>query len=321
MDGKRFSVAVIGLGWWGPKLLRNFRRHPAVRGVAGVDLRPEVCEQMSGQYGVPATTDLMGSLRGGRFHAVVVATPPQTHFDIAREALLSGCHVLLTKPPVKSLVELVELVRLAERKKLVLMMDSTFVYSSHLAKVKELLDSRLLTDIRFVQSVRYGNDMHMHHVGRIRDTMFANKLDVIEDLYFHDAAILTYLFGADFRPVSVQRHRILHPEFCDTAFIRLETDAFETHVGLSWTLPERRRELLVYGSGGYLKFDDLAEEPKITCYELESKTLKTYALEAREPLFNVVDHFLGCIASGAAPATNGSYMISLMENVEAVRNK
>jgi len=314
-----FNVGIIGLGWWGPKLLRNFRDHPRVEHVIGIDRRIEVAGAIHEEYKVPVATDPIAAIREGKLDAVVVATPPQSHFKIAKEALLSGCHVLLTKPPTKTIDELKALMGLARERNLTLMMDSTFVYSNHLAKVKELLGIGLLEDIRYVQSARFGNDMHFHHISRIRDTMFANKLDVIEDLFFHDAAILIYLFGSELKPITVNRHYILHRELCDTAFINLDIDPFEAQVGLSWTLPERKRDLIIYGANGYLKFDDLSEEPKIVFYELEPKKTSTFPVQAKEPLFNVVDHFISCISNEKTPITNGPYMLSLMNAVEAVR--
>jgi predicted dehydrogenase len=259
--------------------------------------------------------------------AVVVATSPPTHFGLAQAAFAAGKHVLVTKPPTSTLDELEILVREAETRRVVFMLDSTFVYSDPIQKIRGLLDAGAISDIRFVQSLRYGNDLRLHHVSRLRETMLANGVDVVRDLVFHDLAVITHLFpGMQIRPAAVHKANTLAKftpnEFagtmCDTAFLRLETDRFPIHIGLSWVLPERRRELLIASADVQLIYDDLKPDKKISIFRIEDKHEEFIEHGRREPLALVVEHFLDCIKNVKRPMTDGRYMLDVMRLYDAI---
>ena len=317
---ERFRIAVIGLGWWGPKLLRNLRQHPLVEEAIGVDVSQEVCERIADEMGCGTSCEPIEILADSTIDGIVIATPPATHHPIAIAAFESGKHVLVTKPPTSTITELEDLERRAEDGGQVFMMDSTFVYSEPVRKLKDLLDGGIMPDIRFVQSLRYGNDLRFHHVSRLRNTMLKNGIDVVNDLIFHDLAILTYLFPDNhLTPTSVHESYTLSDVLCDTAFLRLDGSQYPVHIGLSWTLPERRRELLIADREKQILYDDLKSENKISVFHIETQKEDIVAHGQAEPLYLVVDHFLKCIRDNTQPLTGGHYMLNLMETFTAVR--
>lgn len=321
---ERFRIAVFGLGWWGPKLLRNLRQHPLVEEAIGVDVSREVCKRIAGDMGCETSCDSAKILADPAIDGIVIATPPASHHPIAVAAFEAGKHVLVTKPPTSTNAELEDLVRRAEGGGRVFMMDSTFVYSEPVRKLKDLLDGGIMPDIRFVQSLRYGNDLRFHHISRLQNTMLKNGIDVVNDLIFHDLAILTYLFP-DYRltPAAVYESFSLSDDICDTAFVRLDSDCkgryFPIHIGLSWTLPERKRELLITNREKQILYDDLKSGSKINLFHIETQREEIIEHGQAEPLFLVIDHFLQCIRSQTRPLTDGRYMLNLMKTFAAVQ--
>ncbi|MCX5829810.1 MAG: Gfo/Idh/MocA family oxidoreductase [Deltaproteobacteria bacterium] len=312
-------IAVLGLGWWGSKLLRNLSANPQVSKISGCDPWAARREEMKSYPNVVLYEDPSRVLEMPDVVGVVIATPPPTHFELAKAAFAAGKHVLMTKPPTQTLTELEILVEMADRDHFVFMMDSTFVYSDPVREIRHLLDKELFPEIGFIQSLRYGNDLRMHNIARLRTTMLDQGTDVIRDLFFHDAAILTYLFPNEvFAPVAVHRLYGISGTCCDTAMIRLESQRFPIHVGLSWTLPERRRELLIADGRQQLIFDDLDPEKKLTLFKFEEKTETALPHGAGEPLANVVDHFIMCIRERQRPLTDGGFMLKVMELFESV---
>lgn len=325
----RNKIGVLGLGWWGSKLARALAAQqgfgPGL--MVGVDPLASRREEAEKTLGFVTVADPGRVLDDEDIVAVVIATPPPTHFGLAQAALAAGKHVLMTKPPASTLNELEILVREAETRRVVFMLDSTFVYSDPVQKIREILDVGAVPDIRLVQSLRYGNDLRFHHVGRLRDTMLANGVDVVRDLVFHDLAVITHLFpGMRISPVAVHKANTLAkftaPEYagtmCDTAFLRLETDRFPIHIGLSWVLPERRRELLIASGEVQLVYDDLKPENKISMFRVEDKHEELVVHGQREPLTLVVEHFLDCIKNRKRPMTDGRYMLDVMRLFDAI---
>ena len=350
------NVAVLGLGWWGPKILRNLRQHPLVEKAIGVDVSREVCRRVANEVGCETSCEPAEILADPEIDGIVIATPPATHHPIAVAAFEAGKHVLVTKPPTNTIEELEDLVRRAEIGDRVFMMDSTFVYSEPVRKLKDLLDGGIMPDIRFVQSLRYGNDLRFHHVSRLRNTMLKNGIDVVNDLIFHDLAILTYLFPDNrLLPIAVHESFSLSDDLCDTAFVRLDATradiadrarggsttgiesgtaanavdaalegqcecmSFPIHIGLSWTLPERRRELLISDRGRQIIYNDLKDINKISIFDVETQREKSIEHGQAEPLFLVVDHFLQCIQNRTRPLTDGHYMLYLTKTFMAVQ--
>jgi len=314
------NVAVMGLGWWGPKLVRNFIQHPEFDQVYGFDQDRNILNIRASELQFQALGSIEEIWKNSRINAVVIVTPVQTHYKLTKAALEHGKHVLVAKPPASTPQEVEELGQMAQKTGLVYMADSTFVYSAAVQKMREEIKAGTFPNLRSVQSLRLGDDMRMHHVSRIRNTMFANGVDVIEDLIFHDLSVLFSLLEGDFHIHSVQRFYNLHPTLCDTAYIDLNVGDVRVHIGYSWTLPERKRELVLYDPEKFLVFDDLQKEEKLWIYHLESQKKERLSFSQGEPLFNVVDHFAQCIKNGKEPVTGITLMLKVMHVAERVRH-
>jgi predicted dehydrogenase len=256
--------------------------------------------------------DLDAVLADGSVEAVAVATPPLTHGPFARAALLAGKHVLVEKPLTVSLAEAEELVDLAGRSGLTLMVDHTFLYSPAVRMIKRLLDAGELGDVYFVDSVR------------INLGLFQNDVNVLWDLAIHDLAIVDHLIGR--APVSVSAFGRSHTrkETEDVAYLSLDFgDNLLASFHVNWLSPVKVRHLIVGGSKKGLVFNDLDQSEPIKVYdrdilvdesaEARRGALVSYRtgdvwsphLEREEPLQNMVGHFAACVRGGRAPLTDG----------------
>ena len=313
------NVAVLGLGWWGSKLLRNMVDCPLAGKVIGVDTLEGCREEAASTFNVQTAGNPLALFEDKAINAVVIATPPATHYDLACRAFECGKDVLITKPPTQTVADLEDLVKRAAEHERIFMMDSTFVYSDPVRKMKEVLEGDLFKKVRFVQSLRYGNDLRMHQVDRLRNTMLANGVDVIEDLLFHDLAILKYIFpGVEFETRAVHRAHTLSRDLCDTAFVWLKANGFSVHIGLSWTLPERRREIVIADYEKQLIYDDLNPDEKLRLFWIEDKRDEIIECGNREPLSLVVQHFMDCVQNRTVPFTDGRYMLGVLRSFDSV---
>jgi len=316
----KINLGLIGLGWWGPKLLRNFLSHEKVDCVIGCDTDGNRRHSVSEEYHISTIENVLDLINNPSVDALVIATPPSTHYEIAKLGLYQGKHVLLTKPPTTTLSELKDLVKTSEKNGSVFMLDSAFVFAPAIRKMKNMLGEKLFPTPTSVYSFRHGNDLHFHHIERLQNTMFKNQVDVVEDLLFHDLALLTYLFREKLHLVSIRKFYNLDSNFCDTALINLESDYFPIHISLSWTLPERKRQVLLFNKQRYLLFDDIKETEKLNLFEFETKTETKIDYEEEEPLYCEVDHFINCIINGEKPLTDGTFMLQVMEIYEKIKH-
>ena len=167
--------------------------------------------------------------------------------------------------------------------------------------------------------MRCGDDLRFHNLQRILDLIRVSRMDVIEDLVFHDLSVLRIVFGRPFTVRSVRRVHILDAARCDTAFIELDMDGVPVHIRYSWSLPERIRRLLLFDSEKYLLYDDLKKEKKIETYTLATKESTFPDYPQAEPLQNVVEHFYTCIAEGQTPLTGKDLILDVMRTADQIR--
>jgi predicted dehydrogenase len=319
LNGKTLNAAVLGLGWWGSKVLRNFCENSSFSNVFAFDKDPERIHQALSQWRFQPLDSLENALEGKDIHAVAVVTPPETHFELVRQALDRGKHVMVAKPPAQTVREVEELCALAQNKDVVFMVDSTFVYNPATLTVRQLVEDGLLPNLRFVQSVRHGDDLRFHNLQRILDLIRISGTDVIEDLAFHDISVLRVILGESSRVRSVRRIHILDPNLCDTAFIELDLQGVPVHISYSWSLPDRRRQLLLYDDEKFLLFDDLKKEKKIEIYRLATKESEFPEYPQAEPLHEVVEHFHTSIVGNQEPLTGKEFMLDVMRTLEQIR--
>ncbi len=319
------GIGIIGYGYWGPNLVRNFHEVRDAKVVAVADLREVRLEKLRRQYpAVKTVTDPQDLFRDPAVDAVAIATPVSTHFELALEALKAGKHVLVEKPMTATSEQARRLVDEAERRRRVLMVDHTFIYTPAVRKIRQLVSEKQLGDVLYYDSVRVNLGLFQHDVS------------VIWDLAVHDLAIMEYVVPA--RPVAVSATAISHvPQQPDnTAYVTVFFDApLIGHVHVNWLAPVKIRRTLIGGSEKMVVYDDLEPSEKIKVYdkgitvtsngESVYKLLIGYRagdmwapqLDMTEALRFEADHFVSCIRDGRRPDTDGQAGLSVVRLAEA----
>jgi predicted dehydrogenase len=243
-------VAVVGLGYWGPQLVRNLYESPHAELVTVCDARPEPLAQIGRRYpGVAQTTDFAAVLADADVEAVVVATPISTHYPLARAALEAGKHTFVEKPLAGSLAEAEALSVLAREQELVLMPGHTFLYSPPVQAIRELITSGALGEIYFVSTSRVNLGLHQ------------SDASVVWDLGPHDFSILSYWLEESPVAVTALSRGCVMPETPDVAFIQLEYGSgVVANVELAWLAPSKLRRTTVVGSQKMVVYDDTSAE-------------------------------------------------------------
>jgi predicted dehydrogenase len=251
LDFDPVRVAVVGLGYWGPNLVRNLNEADSAELVAICDGRVEALMKTARRYpAVRATRDFEDVLADDSIEAVAIATPVASHHRMAAAALEAGKHVFVEKPFAASVAEADDLIRLAANRGLVVMPGHTFLYSPPVNRIKELLDQRELGDIYFVSMSRVNLGIHQPDVS------------VTWDLAPHDFSILRYWLSQSPSHVSAMSRSCVIPNIPDVAFINLEFPSGTiSHVELSWLAPSKLRRTTIVGSEKMLVYDDTSNEP------------------------------------------------------------
>ncbi|CAG0993594.1 myo-inositol 2-dehydrogenase / D-chiro-inositol 1-dehydrogenase [Myxococcaceae bacterium] len=320
----RLRLGVVGYGYWGPNLLRNFAETPGVEVVWCSDVREERRELVGRRYpAVRATARVADLFEDSGLDAVAIATPVHTHHRLAKQALEAGKHVLVEKPMAATVAEAEELVALADRLGLVLMVDHTFVYTGAVQKMKELLVSGELGDLYYFDSVR------------VNLGLFQHDIDVLWDLAPHDLSILTDLVEKP--PRFVSAHAVDHTGsgLADMAYMTVHyDDAFLAHFHVNWLSPVKVRRILVGGSRRMVLFDDMEPSEKIRVYDRGVtvgskegiyKTLVDYRtgdmwaprIELKEALARECEHFVECVRLRKAPRSGGEAGLAVVRLLDA----
>jgi predicted dehydrogenase len=320
-------LGVIGYGYWGPNLVRNFMGAQGSGVVAVCDLREERLSPLRKIYPTLRTFNNPDELIQDReVEAVVIATPVSSHFELAMAALRAGKHVLVEKPLASNSDQARKLIDEAGARKLVLMVDHTFVYTEAVRKIRELITSNALGQIYYYDAVRVNLGLFQHDV------------NVIWDLAIHDLSIMDYVLPS--RPVAVSATGISHvpgqPE--NVAYITLFfPDTQIAHVHVNWLTPVKVRHTLIGGSEKMILYDDLEPSEKVKVYdkgitvtpgpEAVYQMLVNYRsgdmwaprLDNTEALHAEALHFIDCVENGRQPETDGQAglrMVSIMEAAE-----
>jgi predicted dehydrogenase len=319
------GVGIIGLGYWGPNLLRNFADADGARVTAICDLRDDRLAAAAARHpGVATMRDVGELLAHPAVDAVAIATPVSTHADIAMRALQAGKHVLVEKPMAASSVDARRLIDEAARRKRVLMVDHTFVYTGAVQKIAALVSSGELGNIYYYDSVRVNLGLFQHDV------------NVIWDLAVHDLSIMDYVLRA--RPLAVSATGVSHVSggHENIAYLTLFFDRqLIAHMHVNWLAPVKIRRTLIGGSQRMIVYDDLEPSEKIKVYDkgitVNSQPDSVYQmlvgyragdmsaphLPGTEALKTEVAHFVDCIARGAEPLTGGASGLRVVQIVEA----
>jgi len=317
------KIAVIGLGYWGPNLVRNFLSGTGVTGIICCDLIPARLERVKQQFPMVETSLSYDEvLARSDVAAVVLATPVSTHFPLGMKALQNGKHLLVEKPLTLTTREAVDLHEFAEQAKLVLMVDHTFVYTSAVRKIKEYIDRGEIGDILYFDSVRVNLGLFQH------DT------NVVWDLAPHDLSIMEYLLGQD--PISVSAVGVNHFNgHEDVAYITVNFQKnLIAHFHVNWLSPVKVRRILIGGTKLMVVYDDMEPSEKVKIYDrgvdiksqdsvyhvlVEYRTGNMFAphVDQREALGLVVKDFLNSIRTSVKPVSDGHAGVNVVRILEA----
>ena len=317
------KIALVGLGYWGPNLLRNLVSAVGVENVVAVDTSVERLARIHSSYpAVACETSLDAALHAHDLDAVVVATPVSTHYGLAMQALEAGCHVLVEKPLAASVAEAERLVEVADDLDRTLMVGHTFIFSPRVRRIEETIRSGALGTVQYATS------------SRLNLGQYQRDVSVIWDLAPHDFSILFRVLG-EF-PDSVQTTgRGLLGNLLDVAFMTLTfPSGTVAAVNVSWLSPSKVRNTVVVGDERMLVYDDLDLEAPVRIYDkgvlLEEPgnfgehqltyrhgdILSPY-IESREPLATEIAHFVACVSGNARCESDGVFGLSIVEALEA----
>ncbi len=249
------KIGIIGLGYWGPNLVRNFLANKNVESVVCCDLNPKRLESVKQRFpSIETVPDYKAILKDPAVTAVGVITPISTHYKLANEALEAGKHVLVEKPLTDSAKDALALVNLAERKKLTLMVDHTFIYTGAVRRIKELVQSGELGDIFYFDSVRVNLGLFQHDV------------NVLWDLAPHDISIMDFVVAQ--KPESVSAVGARHFNSVeDVAYLTVNfANNLIAHFHVNWLSPVKVRKILIGGSKKMIVYDDMDPSEKVKVY-------------------------------------------------------
>jgi predicted dehydrogenase len=326
------GVGIIGCGYWGPNLIRNFDRHPRCRVERVADTRRERADAIAREFHVPfANDDPASVIDDPRVRLVVIATPAASHYPLARRALLAGKHVLVMKPFTTCREHAEELIALADRQGLMCAVDHTFVYTGAVQKMYDTLHDGSMGELFYIDSVR------------INLGLFQSDVNVLWDLAPHDISIIDYLLDG-LTPTAVHCLGAAH------AGGNQENIAYLTmtypgnvlaHVHVNWLAPAKVRRTIVGGSQRMIVYDDAEPSEKIRIYdrgvsiEQSSSAQEVYQqfvsyrqgdmlvpqISGREALAVEVEHLVDCILTGTLPRSDGRAGLRVVSILEAAQQQ
>ncbi|MBO3463337.1 Gfo/Idh/MocA family oxidoreductase [Aetokthonos hydrillicola Thurmond2011] len=321
------NIGIIGYGYWGPNIVRNFAEIPQVQVTIISDLKPELLTKAQARYPtIQVTTNCRDIFTDPKINAVVIATPVSTHFDLALAALQAGKHVLVEKPMTVSSEQAIRLIEEAEKRNLVLMVDHTFVYTGAIRKMRDLVVTNAIGNIYYYDSVRVNLGLFQHDV------------NVIWDLAVHDLSIMNYILPSQPYAVSAtgMSHVVGEPE--NIAYLTLFFEGnLIAHIHVNWLAPVKVRRTLIGGSQRMIVYNDLEPSEKVKVYDKgitvngNNSAEKVYQmligyrtgdmwspqLDMTEALRTEGLHFIECIEKGKRPITDGQAGFQVVKILEA----
>ncbi len=251
------EIGVVGLGYWGPNIIRNFLAQDDITKVMGCDLKDERLRFVRSKFpGVQLLRDYEMLLNSG-VDAIAIATPVDTHYFLAKKALEAGKHIWVEKPFTASTKQAEELIEIADRKNLKIFVDHTFIYTGAVQKIKELIDANELGDVIYFDSVRINLGLFQHDV------------NVIWDLAPHDLSIMNYVLSSK-KVIAVSANGIANyydQENIAQLSLHFEHNNCFAHFHVNWTSPVKMRRMIVAGKKKMLVFDDMENSEKIKVYD------------------------------------------------------
>jgi predicted dehydrogenase len=322
---KQIKMGVIGCGYWGPNLVRNFRSLPDCNLKMLSDLNEQRLSHLNSLYPeVEGVTDYRHLLNGSGLDAIVIATAVKSHYPLAKTCLQAGKHTFIEKPMAFSSEECEELIDIARRKGLVLMVGHTFLYSPAVRKIKEIVDQGDIGEIRYICA------------RRLNLGLYQQDINVAWDLAPHDISIALHIMGEEPTMVNCRGSAHVTPGIEDVTSMCLTFPKQRTAIiHSSWLDPRKVREMTIVGSRRMIVYDDVAPLEKIRIFDARVERpphYDTFAefhyayhygdvyspyIKQEEPLKTECQHFLECIRTGNKPLTDGHQGLGLVRILEA----
>jgi predicted dehydrogenase len=320
----RLKIGVIGYGYWGPNLVRNFAEVDGVEIKWCADKMAERRALVKRRYPFVNTAESADAILGDpEVDAVVIATPVTSHYLLVKRALEKGKHVLVEKPMTQTVEEGEELLELARKAGLVLMVDHTFIYTGAVRKMKEILEVGELGELHYFDSVR------------VNLGLFQHDIDVLWDLGPHDLSILAYLIQEPPQYVSATGADHTGSGLCDVVYLTVHfQNNFIAHFHVNWLSPVKIRQMLIGGSRRMLVYNDMEPSEKVRVYDrgvrvtteeglyktlVDYRTGDMYApkIEFREALSLECEHFVECVRFNKIPRTSAAAGLTVVKLLEA----
>jgi predicted dehydrogenase len=324
---KKINIGIIGLGYWGPNYIRIINELPGVKLKYCCDVDEEKLAKIKDLYpGVNVVRDYEKVLADPKTDGVIITTPSNTHYEIAKKSLDQGKHVLVEKPLTTNSSDSKELIRISTEKDRVLMVGHVYKYNSGVQKLKEMVSTGEIGEIFYCIATRIG-------LGPIR-----KHASALWDLAIHDISIATYILDSLPTSVIATGGSYIQDKVEDVAFVTLNfPNRIKYHISVSWYSPEKIRRTLVVGSKKMVIFDDVnkSEMVKIFNKSLDKELLNSTpeyvdhqlivregdiyipTIKQSEPLKNQVEHFLECISENKTPISDGKDGLNIVKILEA----
>lgn len=322
---KPTNVGVIGCGYWGPNLVRNLRSMPECHLRRICDISAQRLAHLQSLYSdLKTETNFERMLDDRELDAVVIATPVNQHFKMARASLLAGKHTLIEKPMARSSAECEELIEIAHRKGLVLMVGHTFLYSAAVRKIKEIVDHHDLGEIRYISA------------RRLNLGLFQKDINVTWDLAPHDISIILYIMEEMPHSINCRGAAHITPGIEDVTSMSLHFSKERSAIiQSSWLDPRKIRDMTIVGSERMIVYDDIAFQEKIKVFDARVERPPHYDTFAEfhyayhygdmycphikqdEPLKSECQHFVDSIRQGTVPLTNGENGLDVVRILES----
>lgn len=325
-------IGVIGYGYWGPNIVRNFFSLDNCKVKAVADQRDERLTLLAKNFpsinGINNAEDIIND---DTINAVVIATPVFSHYELSKKALVKGKHVLIEKPLASTVAESEELINLAEQKGLTLMVDHTFLYTGAVQKMKELIDTGAIGTPLYFES------------SRINLGLFQSDINVLWDLAAHDISILIHLIKEIPESVNATGISHTHNGVENIAYMTVNYNSdFIAHINCSWSSPVKVRQMLIGGDKKMILYNDLEPSEKLRVYDTgyyhttdedKKKILVDYRigdiyipkLSAEEALTAVANDFIQSIIQKKEPLSNARFGLEVVKILEAsqqsIKNK
>lgn len=323
------NIGVVGYGYWGPNVARNFHAVAGAKLVAVSDISEKRLAMAQGNFPfIAGIKDPLELINSKNVDAVAIVTPVFAHHEMAKAALLAGKHIFVEKPFAATSDQARELIDLAAKRNLRIMVDHTFLFTGAVRKIKEVIDSGGLGKLLFYDSVR------------VNLGLFQHDINVIWDLAPHDLSIMAHVI--DKKPLALSAHGSVHFEgkFEDIAYVSIEFEGngFIAHFHVNWLSPVKVRQTLISGDKKMLVWDDLSPDEKVKIYDrgvdvknanggkngihellvsYRSGDVYIPKLEATEALKAEAQYFVDCVEKGQEPFNNGQAGLQVVRLLEA----